>query len=379
MQTSIYQYANNEWISCPLNQIVLGQNAQLVICFARKKLLKTSDVHDTVKSEFPNAIITFCSTAGEIFHDQVYDDSFVVIAMEFKNTPLTSASVNIKDFANRYDAAITLANQFELKDLSYLMVFSDGSLVNGSELVKGLNTVIPKNVLITGGLAGDGADFTSTLVGLNKQPTEGEIVAIGFYGKNLVVTHGSHGGWDIFGLEKRITKSVQNVLYEIENQNALELYKKYLGKDAAGLPGSALLFPLHVTIPGSEKSVVRTILSIDEVNQSMTFAGDVPEGSKVRFMKANFEHLTNAASTAATQCINHTDRKPDFALLISCVGRKLILGAKTHEEVKAINNTFQNKTLLAGFYSYGEISPFNEGGSCQLHNQTMTVTAFYEN
>lgn len=379
MQTSIYQYANNEWISNPLNQIVLGQNAQLVICFARKKLLKTSDVHDTVKSEFPNAIITFCSTAGEIFHDQVYDDSFVVIAMEFKNTPLTSASVNIKDFANRYDAAITLANQFELKDLSYLMVFSDGSLVNGSELVKGLNTVIPKNVLITGGLAGDGADFTSTLVGLNKQPTEGEIVAIGFYGKNLVVTHGSHGGWDIFGLEKRITKSVQNVLYEIENQNALELYKKYLGKDAAGLPGSALLFPLHVTIPGSEKSVVRTILSIDEDNQSMTFAGDVPEGSKVRFMKANFEHLTNAASTAATQCINHTDRKPDFALLISCVGRKLILGAKTHEEVKAINNTFQNKTLLAGFYSYGEISPFSEGGSCQLHNQTMTVTAFYEN
>ncbi len=379
MQTSIYQYANNEWISNPLNQIVLGQNAQLVICFARKKLLKTSDVHAIVKSEFPNAIITFCSTAGEIFHDQVYDDSFVVIAMEFKNTPLTSASVNIKDFANRYDAAITLANQFELKDLSYLMVFSDGSLVNGSELVKGLNTVIPKNVLITGGLAGDGADFTSTLVGLNKQPSEGEIVAIGFYGKNLVVTHGSHGGWDIFGLEKRITKSVQNVLYEIENHNALELYKKYLGKDAAGLPGSALLFPLHVTIPGSEKSVVRTILSIDEVNQSMTFAGDVPEGSKVRFMKANFEHLTNAASTAATQCINHTDRKPDFALLISCVGRKLILGAKTHEEVKAINNTFQNKTLLAGFYSYGEISPFNEGGSCQLHNQTMTVTAFYEN
>ncbi len=379
MQTSIYQYTNNEWISNPLNQIILGQNAQLVICFARKKLLKTSDVHDTVKSEFPNAIITFCSTAGEIFHDQVYDDSFVVIAMEFKNTPLTSASVNIKDFANRYDAAITLANQFELKDLSYLMVFSDGSLVNGSELVKGLNTVIPKNVLITGGLAGDGADFTSTLVGLNKQPTEGEIVAIGFYGKNLVVTHGSHGGWDIFGLEKRITKSVQNVLYEIENQNALELYKKYLGKDAAGLPGSALLFPLHVTIPGSEKSVVRTILSIDEVNQSMTFAGDVPEGSKVRFMKANFERLTNAASTAAIQCIDQQNRKPDFALLISCVGRKLILGAKTHEEVKAVNNTFQNKTLLAGFYSYGEISPFNDGGSCQLHNQTITITSFYEN
>jgi hypothetical protein len=263
-------------------------------------------------------------------------------------------------------------------DLCYILVLSDGSLVNGSELTKGLSTQFDKNVLITGGLAGDGPHFESTLSGLNQQPKEGEIIAIGFYGENLKVTHGSQGGWDIFGLEKRVTNSSANILVELENQNALDLYKKYLGDEAEKLPGAALLYPLSVIIPGTDKPVVRTILSINEQEKSMTFAGDIPVGSKVRFMKANFERLTLAASEAA-QITSANNILPDFSLLISCVGRKLVLGEKTVDEVKAVSETFNNEVIMAGFYSYGEISPFNEGGQCQLHNQTMTITSFYEN
>lgn len=258
------------------------------------------------------------------------------------------------------------------------MIFSDGSMVNGSELVKGLSTQIDKNILVTGGLAGDGTDFKSTLLGLNEQPKEGEIIAIGFYGKNLIVTNGSQGGWDIFGLEKRVTNSSGNVLYELEGQNALELYKKYLGSESKNLPGAALLYPLSVIIPGATKPIVRTILSINEEDKTMTFAGDVPVGSEVRFMKANFKNIKEAASGAAIQTTINRHDKPVFSLLISCVGRKLILGSQTSEEVAAVSSSFNDETLLAGFYSYGEISPFNDGGSCQLHNQTMTITSFYE-
>ncbi len=260
----------------------------------------------------------------------------------------------------------------------HILVFSDGNLVNGSELVKGLVTWTGEKVMVTGGLAGDGANFSSTLVGLNSNAVEGQIVAVGFYGDKISITHGSQGGWDVFGLEKRITKSKSNVLFEIENQNALELYKKYLGEEANNLPGSALLFPLSVVIPGTKKPVVRTILSINEHEKSMTFAGDVPEGSKVRFMKANFDRLTEAASGAADNTLLNHQLKPVFSLLISCVGRKLILGERTVDEVKAVNKTYDNKTAIAGFYSYGEISPFNEENHCQLHNQTMTITSFYE-
>ena len=257
-------------------------------------------------------------------------------------------------------------------------MFSDGSLVNGSELVKGLSTQVDNNVLITGGLAGDGANFESTLLGLNKQPIEGEIMAIGFYGKSLTVTHGSQGGWDIFGLQKRVTNSSSNILLELEDQNALDLYKKYLGEESKKLPGSALLFPLSVTIPGATAPIVRTILSINEEDKSMTFAGDVPVGSEVRFMKANFDKIIQAASNAANQTIIKRNDEPDFALLISCVGRKVILDAKINEEVASVSKSFRHNTIMAGFYSYGEISPLVVGGTCQLHNQTMTITSFYE-
>jgi hypothetical protein len=378
MQTALYQLKEDKWISHPDNQFENDSSVQLALCFAGKNILKNENAFPQLKAKFANAEIAMCTTAGEIYHDNVQDDSMVVAALQFKKTSITTADVNIADFSNSYDAAMALTNKLPQEGLTYIMVFSDGSLVNGSELVKGMSEVAGPNVLVTGGLAGDGANFSSTLVGLNEQPTEGKIIAIGFYGKDIIVTHGSQGGWDMFGVERDITASADNVLFEIDNQSALELYKKYLGPDADNLPGAALLFPLAVTIPGSTKPIVRTILSIDEDKKSMTFAGDVPKGSKVRFMKANFDNLTAAASTAADQTTLKREDKPSFALLVSCVGRKLILGPRTDEEVEAVSNTFGSKTLLAGFYSYGEISPFSDGGNCQLHNQTMTITSFYE-
>ncbi len=379
MNTSLYRLLDKKWEQHTMSTTVDEQQVNLALCFSSKEKLQEKGIYETVKEKFPQAHIVLCSTAGEICQEEVLDRSFVTVAMQFKKTKIEAASVNVKDYSSAYSAAIALAKKLPAKELSHVLIFSDGSLVNGSELVKGLTTQIDKTALITGGLAGDGAEFRSTLTGLNKQPAEGEIIAVGFYGKNIKITHGSQGGWDIFGLEKRVTNSSANVLLELEEQNALDLYKRYLGEEARHLPSSALLFPLSVTIPGAKKPVVRTILSINEDEKSMTFAGDVPVGSTVRFMKANFDKLTMAAAEAALITKIDDERKPDFSLLISCVGRKLILGKKTEEEVKAVAKTFKHKTILAGFYSYGEISPFNEGGSCQLHNQTMTITSFYEN
>jgi hypothetical protein len=112
----------------------------------------------------------------------------------------------------------------------------------------------------------------------------------------------------------------------------------------------------------------------------MIFAGDVPEGSQVRFMKANFDRLIHAASQASTDTfVMNATPSPKLALLISCVGRKLILDKRVEEEVAAVSEAFGEKTMLTGFYSYGEISPFSPSSQCELHNQTMTITTFDEN
>jgi len=378
MKTALYHFLENKWSKHSKSQLVDENSVNLVLCFGSNSMLRVDNIYATVQSKFPTSQIAFCSTAGEIYQDSVFNESLIAVAFDFQKTAIETSRVNVKDYSNSYSAAIGLAKKNPKENLTYVMIFSDGSMVNGSELVKGLSTQIDKNILVTGGLAGDGTDFKSTLLGLNEQPKEGEIIAIGFYGKNLIVTNGSQGGWDIFGLEKRVTNSSGNVLYELEGQNALELYKKYLGSESKNLPGAALLYPLSVIIPGATKPIVRTILSINEEDKTMTFAGDVPVGSEVRFMKANFKNIKEAASGAAIQTTINRHDKPVFSLLISCVGRKLILGSQTSEEVAAVSSSFNDETLLAGFYSYGEISPFNDGGSCQLHNQTMTITSFYE-
>jgi hypothetical protein len=242
-----------------------------------------------------------------------------------------------------------------------------------------MNTAKGESVLITGGLAGDGAQFKKTVVGLNQLPQAGTIVAIGFYGAKIKVSHGSLGGWESFGLQRTVTQSTNNVLSEIDHKNALDLYKTYLGEYAKELPSSALLFPLSVTLANNSEPVVRTILSIDEENKTMTFAGDIPKGSKVSFMRANFDKLIDASSNAAQKGLEMHEVNPQLALLVSCVGRKLILGNRIDEEVEAVSDLVTPSTIVSGFYSYGEISPLKPLANCELHNQTMTVTFISEN
>jgi len=126
-----------------------------------------------------------------------------------------------------------------------------------------------QSVSITGGLAGDGPDFVKTVVGLNETPSENKVVAVGFYGESIKVGYGSFGGWDTFGHTRKITRSEENVLFELDGKPALELYKNYLGDKAKDLPASGLLFPLSIkTDEHAKDELVRTILSVNEAQQS---------------------------------------------------------------------------------------------------------------
>ena len=352
--------------------------ADLVLGFGARELVSDPVIYERIKEMFPVSNLVLCSSSGEISGTEVLDNTISFTAIEFSSTVIKSSEVNISDFADSFEAGKSLMENIIPDNLKFVLVISDGGLVNGSELVKGMNASKSDDVLIMGGLAGDAARFEKTVVGLNKLPSQGQIVALGFYGDKIVLSHGSLGGWESFGLERTVTKSSANVLSEIDDKNVLDLYKNYLGKYADELPGSALLFPLAIKIDDSDEPIVRTILSIDENNSTMTFAGDIPEGSKVRFMKANFDRLIDAASGAAGACLDINSFTPKLALLISCVGRKLILGSRIDEEVEAVSEIFGKQTMLTGFYSYGEISPLKPFADCVLHNQTMTITSLNE-
>ena len=379
MKVSSYLYKNNTLEISKNPNNLDSQVCQLVIGFGEKSLLSDSTAYDLLRITFPKATIALCSTAGEIYGSEVLDDSLSVTAIEFDKTTVYSSQVNISSYSSSFDAGVELVKQLKQDDLKYIFVLSDGGKVNGSELVRGIENVVHHSVPVTGGLAGDGANFKSTLVGLNETPQSGNILAIGLYGNAIKIGHGSMGGWEMFGLEKKVTKSIANELFEIDNQSALDIYKQYLGNYANELPSSALLFPLSIKLGNDNESVVRTILSINNDTKSMVFAGDVPEGSKVRLMKANFDKLIDAASDAAEDSlISLKNNTPKLAILISCVGRKIILNKRVDEEVEAVIDILGSDLITTGFYSYGEISPLNTNSKCELHNQTMTITTFDE-
>jgi hypothetical protein len=379
MKISQQHYNAATWKSDFMTPGFDAQKAGLLLVFGAPDLITNPGIFDYLKGRFPNASIVSSSTAGEISNDEVHDNSIVVTAIQFEKTKIKCSVTNINKHLNSHETGKHLMNDLLSDDLSAVFIISDGTYINGSELVAGFNENNRKNVSVTGGLAGDGARFSKTFVGLNRVPEQGVIVAVGFYGSNLEIGHGSFGGWDEFGPERTITRSDKNILYEIDGKNALDLYKEYLGPYKEELPGSALLFPLSMKEPGSSQHLVRTILNVSDDEKTMTFAGNLPKGSKVRLMKANFDNLIQGSSTAAQNSfLPATGKQPELAILVSCVGRKLILQERTDEEVQAARDIFGGSTSITGFYSYGEISPFNPNMRCELHNQTMTITTLSE-
>lgn len=357
----------------------LGESAQLVLLFGSTLILKEQKCFREIKDAYPKAHLFGCSTAGEICGTHVTDDSLIATAINFEFTQLKGSQIKLNEVENSFQAGDHLARSLDKEGLVHVLVLSDGLKVNGSDLVNGLMRNLPEEVIVTGGLSGDGERFEETLVFWDGPPESSVIAVLGLYGSRLKVGYGSLGGWDPFGPERLITRSKGNILYELDGKSALELYKKYLGDHAKGLPATGLLFPLSLRSKEYEDGLVRTILSIDEEEQSMTFAGDVPEGAYARLMKANFDRLIDGAVEAAKVSYETSGSlSPDLAILISCVGRKMVLRQRIEEEVEGVREILGDRTILAGFYSYGEISPFIPGTKCALHNQTMTITTFSE-
>ncbi len=369
-------YPSSGWKNIP----ELGERADLVLAFANRQILESKSWYAELRSYYRNADIIFCSTAGDIIDDSVMDDVLTTTAIHFERTVIKCRQIEIGNHSSHFTAGKDLRRLFPSLGLKHVFLISHGLNVNGTDLMKGMMMEMEGDIRVTGGLAGDGPDFIKTLVGLNEEPKENAVVAVGFYGDALKVGYGSMGGWDTFGHDRLVTRSEGNVLYELDRQPALDLYKTYLGDKAKDLPASGLLFPLSIkSMEDEKKDLVRTILSVDEETKSLTFAGDVPEGATVRLMKANFERLYDGASTAAESSIKILDSTAELAVLISCVGRKLILKSRTEDEVECVRDVIGDTPKITGFYSYGELGPGFDGTSCHLHNQTMTITLFSEN
>lgn len=357
-----------------------GDVPDLLLVFGAVDYFRDTGLADAVRAVAPQAALLGCSTAGEISPAGVADGSCVITALRFADSRVRAASTVLDGMGDSGAAGQRIGEQLAGDGLRAILLFGPGVAINGSALVDGVAGVVGQEIPITGGLAGDGGAFRETFTVDAAGTANSRVVAVGLYGDSLFFTHGSYGGWEPFGPARKVTRCVGNVLYELDGEPALAVYKRYLGEHAAGLPASGLLFPFAMLgAQRDELGLIRTILGVDEASGSLTLAGEIHQDGYLKLMHASTDRLVGGAEQAAEAALSGlAGAVPTLALLVSCVGRKLVMGGRVDEEVEAVVEMLGRHAVPTGFYSYGEISPFAPAGACRLHNQTMTVTCFGE-
>lgn len=373
-------YTNNFELNSSQIAELKSIKPQLVLVFASISHFEHDTFIKQLCTEFNEALLIGCSTAGEIYQDGVLDNSVVLTALYFDHPDFVLVKTSLKSMDDSFDAGLRLAQQLQNFSLNNILLFGQGVNINGSALIEGLKSQLPSQTVISGGLAGDSGQFSRTFILNGEHRSTEDILALGFYGTHIQLTSACFGGWKGFGTTRRITKHIGNVLYELDGKPALELYKRYLGDYADKLPASGLLFPFSmISADGNDVGIIRTILGINEAEGSLILAGDLIDGGYLQLMHASTDALIDGAEQAAILVNSlRQHQQAGLAILVSCVGRKLLIGGRIDEEVDAVSDIFGEETIITGFYSNGEISPFSNTTDCKLHNQTMTITYLSE-
>ena len=297
-------------------------------------------------------------------------NDFPAIPVNFATAELRLANYTINAPDQSHTCGSNLARQLNTEGLAGVFILSDRLNVNGSHLVAGFTSVLSSDVPISGGIAGDGAAFKETIVGANRAPRSNLVAAVGFNGPAIRIGNGSVGDWNVFGPRRTITKSEDNKLFELDGEPALDLYERYLGEDDVNnFPGFVLLFPPQISDPDRPNSNnVRTILGIDRVTLSIMFAGDMSKGSNDQLMRGTIDRLVAGSGSAAQQTNSTVGVDGGKAIVVSCIGRRLMMGQRVIDEVEVAHEVLGSNRECIGFYSYGKISPHLTSGLCEFHN-----------
>ena len=374
MKIAQHYWDNKSWKQVGTQKVT----PQLCLIFGSRPTLEAfPEFYSEIKAIYPYAQVITSSTAGNIIDERLVDDTIIMTAVEFQKTTIKTGCFKLGETDDK-SLGEKIAGYFIDKDLASILLFSCSG-INAGKILTGLNSVLKGSVPVSGGVAGDDTRFEKTLVGLNENIGNKLLVAIGMYGPQIKVAHGSKGGWDTFGPRRKVTKSNGNILYEIDNKPVLDLYKQYLGEKANELPGSALLFPFAIIDPETNEEIVRGVQNIDEEKNALILYGDISEGQTLQLMRCDFDRLIDGAADSAKETFLKNAGQPELAILISCVARRLVLGQLTEEELTETKKVFGNATTICGFYSYSELSPVVGDNACHLHNQTMTITTYSEN
>jgi hypothetical protein len=349
--------------------------------YANEQLLK--GIH-SITGQTP---LVGCTDAGGITKDGPNRRAVTVMLLQSDEVEfVTGIGRGLGDnamAAGRHLAQDLLRNSKSTKPMQVAMMFPDGLRGNGADVVRGMQEGIGAELPIVGGAAGDDFLFKTTYQFYNDQVLTDAVPGVLFRG-TMKIGVGVRHGWKPLGIPRVITKSKDNIVYEIDGQPAVTLYQEYFGKSAEDLKKEplaqmAITYPMGMYVPDQEEYLIRDPITVNE-DGSIVCAAEMKEGSQVRLMMGSTNSAISAAQSAAEQAVKGLGGAvPKGAVIFNCIARDKMLGNRAPEEIKTISDALGKQVPIAGFYTYGEQAPVDGKGSsfsCHFHNETVVIFLF---
>jgi hypothetical protein len=370
-------------------ELIAGAKVELGASLPRVAMLFAGIDHDfatvleQINAQWPGIALIGCTTDGEMSSHVLFaEDSLALVLLSGNNFSAVSGvarsvSTDVAESirASVNDAVQRLAGRGGNGGAPSLCItMPDGLTVSGSAALNALRAALGDAVPIFGGTAGDQWRFKGTKQ-FHGTEVLSDSVPFLLFGEGVVFSFGVDTGWRPIGREGRVTEVDGHVVRAIDGRPATEFYREFLGNvDITHLTE----YPLAVTADDGRGFYLRAPGRTDEATGCIHFLGDVPDGARVHITTTNRDQILDATRTSFQHALNDfpkssgVEGKPALALCISCAGRKQILGSRTQEEARIVNELLAG-VPAAGFYGYGEIARLGEDGISHYHNETFTT------
>ena len=351
----------------------------LVVVFADNASWEDRWALSELKHAFPNSIIVGCGASETVHNGKLLTDSISVGIIKFQSTEIKFASADLSDSADSQSAGRRIAEGLKHPNLKGVLLFTNGLVVEATDLVRGIQEDLPAGIPIAGGLASD-RDLLHCWVNANGELRDDAVCAVGLIGDKVELVCASGGGWAPASDRHVATKTLGKTLYEIDGQRAYDVLTERLEKKTSQISPWALdIANQTIALKFEGVDLVRSILGSDKQKGCLELAGDIPEGVEIEFMESTVDEIIDGVDEVAhgirMKTVGLTDNS--LSVVFGCVGRVCILGDRTSEEVSVLKAAIGENIAQVGMYGLGEILT-TTCGYPQVHNLTMAAAVIRE-
>lgn len=371
--------------ACTQALLSLPNNKAEVLIVFGSVTLDQDKLVEVISKTSPDSLIVGCSTAGELSSEGFSTEKSVVILAITSDQMKFWGGVGHHILWNPYLAGESCMEQIEYESRGYIssaLAFLDVISGNSDQALLGATDRLGSGFPLWCGASADDLLFFETYQYYKDKAYSGSIVGLGLSGDFRVAGVIMHGFLPI-GVARKVTKSKDLILEELDGKPASSIYQEYFGEEHLHelheglLPSLAISYPLGVFLSESNDVVLRNPVSVEK-DGTMRFTSAIPVGAEIRLMISDIEQVLETTELAAKKVLEDLEgRKPKAIIVISSIARKKMLGARANEEISVIQHILGRDVPIAGYYSYGQAGGLIDG-KLPFHNSSILIWALAE-